>query len=63
VLTEYDDVTRTRLGDYDLESMSSRDRVKEVVPYEDCRVVITPSSDNPSGYINASHIKVKSDSA
>ena len=33
-------------------------RFKDVLPYEDNRVRVTPSRDNPFGYINASHISV-----
>ncbi|KAK3871834.1 hypothetical protein Pcinc_023038 [Petrolisthes cinctipes] len=33
-----------------------RNRYKDVVPYEENRVKITPTKDNKSGYINASHI-------
>ena len=29
-----------------------------MLPYEDNRVRVTPSRDNPFGYINASHISV-----
>lgn len=35
-----------------------RNRYKDVVPYEENRVKITPTKDNKSGYINASHITV-----
>lgn len=33
-----------------------RNRYKDIVPYEENRVKITPTKDNKSGYINASHI-------
>ncbi|KAK7067868.1 hypothetical protein SK128_015532, partial [Halocaridina rubra] len=33
-----------------------RNRYKDIVPYEENRVKITPAKDNKSGYINASHI-------
>ena len=33
-------------------------RFKDVLPYEDNRVRLTPTADNPHGYINASHISV-----
>ena len=58
ILTEYDQISRARSSEYNLESLASRDRVKEITPYQDCRVVLDPSDDNPTGYINASHIKV-----
>lgn len=35
-----------------------RNRYKDIVPYEENRVRITPSKENKSGYINASHITV-----
>ncbi|XP_076816340.1 tyrosine-protein phosphatase non-receptor type 14-like isoform X1 [Clavelina lepadiformis] len=56
VLTEYDQIPRTR-AEFELEHLASRDRIKEVVPYSDCRVEVSPSIDNPCGYINASHVK------
>lgn len=33
-------------------------RFKDVLPYEDNRVKLTPTKDNKFGYINASHITV-----
>ncbi|XP_046387932.1 tyrosine-protein phosphatase non-receptor type 14 isoform X2 [Ischnura elegans] len=35
-----------------------RNRYPDVLPYEDNRVRLTPSKDNKTGYINASHISV-----
>ncbi|KAG8541295.1 hypothetical protein GDO81_029300, partial [Engystomops pustulosus] len=35
-----------------------RNRVREDIPYEENRVELVPTKENPSGYINASHIKV-----
>ncbi|OCT77588.1 tyrosine-protein phosphatase non-receptor type 14 [Xenopus laevis] len=35
-----------------------RNRVCEDVPYEENRVELVPTKENPTGYINASHIKV-----
>lgn len=35
-----------------------RNRFKDVLPYDDNRVKLMPTKDNPQGYINASHIKV-----
>ena len=35
-----------------------RNRFKDVQPYDVNRVKLTPTKDNPSGYVNASHIKV-----
>ncbi|XP_037073369.1 uncharacterized protein LOC119094414 [Pollicipes pollicipes] len=36
----------------------NKNRFRDVLPYEDNRVRVTPSRDNPTGYINASHISV-----
>jgi tyrosine-protein phosphatase non-receptor type 14/21 len=38
----------------------NRNRFKDVLPYDDNRVKLTPTKDNPQGYINASHIRVSS---
>uniref|UniRef100_A0A670Z722 Tyrosine-protein phosphatase domain-containing protein n=1 Tax=Pseudonaja textilis TaxID=8673 RepID=A0A670Z722_PSETE len=35
-----------------------RNRVREVIPYEENRVELVPTKENNTGYINASHIKV-----
>ena len=37
---------------------SSRNRFRDVLPYDVTRVKLTPRKDNSAGYINASHIKV-----
>ena len=37
---------------------TSRNRFRDVLPYDGTRVKLTPRKDNSSGYINASHIKV-----
>uniref|UniRef100_A0A8C4WYW6 Tyrosine-protein phosphatase domain-containing protein n=1 Tax=Eptatretus burgeri TaxID=7764 RepID=A0A8C4WYW6_EPTBU len=34
-----------------------RNRFGDVLPYDATRVALRPSRDNPTGYINASHIK------
>lgn len=36
-----------------------RNRFKDVIPYEDNRVKLKPTKENPTGYINASHIRVQ----
>ncbi|XP_059161044.1 tyrosine-protein phosphatase non-receptor type 21-like isoform X2 [Physella acuta] len=36
-----------------------RNRFKDVLPYDITRVKLAPTKDNPDGYINASHIKIK----
>ena len=38
---------------------SQRNRFRDVLPYDVTRVKLTPRKDNAAGYINASHIKVK----
>ena len=35
-----------------------RNRFRDVCPYDRNRVKLTPTKDNPMGYINGSHIKV-----
>ncbi|KAK6182292.1 hypothetical protein SNE40_010006 [Patella caerulea] len=35
-----------------------RNRFKDVLPYDNTRVKLTPRKDNPAGYINASHVKL-----
>ncbi|XP_055880391.1 tyrosine-protein phosphatase non-receptor type 21-like isoform X2 [Biomphalaria glabrata] len=37
---------------------ASRNRFKDVLPYDATRVKLTARKDNPDGYINASHIKL-----
>ena len=37
---------------------TTRNRFRDVLPYDGTRVKLTPRKDNSSGYINASHIKV-----
>ncbi|XP_069117447.1 tyrosine-protein phosphatase non-receptor type 21-like isoform X2 [Argopecten irradians] len=39
----------------------SRNRFRDVLPYDATRVKISPRKDNPSGYINASHVKLPVD--
>ncbi|KAG8230599.1 hypothetical protein J437_LFUL004512, partial [Ladona fulva] len=36
----------------------ARNRYPDVLPYEDNRIHLTPSKDNKTGYINASHINI-----
>ena len=35
-----------------------RNRFRDVFPYDDNRIKLTPTKENPMGYINASSIKV-----
>ncbi|XP_013390400.1 tyrosine-protein phosphatase non-receptor type 21-like [Lingula anatina] len=41
------------------EENTDRNRFKDVVPYEENRVKLKPTKENKTGYINASHIKLK----
>lgn len=41
-----------------LQENMSRNRFKDVFPYEENRVRLTPTSENKTGYINASHLSV-----
>ncbi|KAM9317314.1 tyrosine-protein phosphatase non-receptor type 14 [Gastrophryne carolinensis] len=62
VFTEYEQIPKrktdaiftTALFPENLE----RNRVREVLPYEENRVELVPTKENNTGYINASHIKV-----
>ncbi|XP_060081941.1 tyrosine-protein phosphatase non-receptor type 14-like [Ylistrum balloti] len=44
-----------------LSENESRNRFRDVLPYDATRVKINPRKDNPSGYINASHVKLPVD--
>lgn len=55
--------TPKKIPEYDcnvakLPENASRNRFKDVLPYDGTRVKLNPRKDNSSGYINASHIKV-----
>ena len=41
----------------------SRNRFKDVLPYDTTRVKLNARKDNPDGYVNASHVKVHSSSS
>merc|ERR1719383_1682974 len=64
VFAEFEKIPRKRppmLMDVTTASMEeneSRNRFKDVLPYEDTRVKLKPTGSNPNGYINASHIKI-----
>uniref|UniRef100_A0A2R5LMI5 protein-tyrosine-phosphatase n=1 Tax=Ornithodoros turicata TaxID=34597 RepID=A0A2R5LMI5_9ACAR len=60
VFLEFERITKKRL-DADLSTAlmpenASRNRFSDVLPYEENRVRLTPSTDNRTGYINASHV-------
>jgi len=62
VFAEFEQIARKRVK-YDCvtaikDTNKNRNRFKDVLPYEDNRVKLTPNKSNPDGYINASHIKV-----
>jgi len=62
LFAEFEQIAKKRLKSEclvaTLERNREQNRFKDVVPYDDNRVCITPSRTNPDGYINASHIKV-----
>lgn len=62
VFVEFEQVPKKRLK-FDCATALSevnreRNRFKDVIPYEDNRVKLKPTKENPTGYINASHIRV-----
>lgn len=62
MFVEFEQVPKRRLR-YEIAIASQpankdRNRFKDVLPYDDNRVKLTPTKDNPQGYINASHIRV-----
>lgn len=62
VFTEYEQIPKKKAdGIFTtaiLPENIDRNRVKEVIPYEENRVELVPTKENNTGYINASHIKV-----
>ncbi len=62
VFVEFENVAKKRLkcecGAASQQYNKERNRFKDVLPYDDNRVKLTPTKDNPMGYVNASHIKV-----
>lgn len=64
VFTEYDRIQKKRLIDGEcsiaqLPENAERNRFQDVLPYDDARVELVPTKENNTGYINASHIKVR----
>lgn len=64
VFTEYERVQKKRLMDGEcsiarLPENAERNRFQDVLPYDDTRVELVPTKENNTGYINASHIKVR----
>lgn len=62
VFTEYEQIPKKKTDGIFTTAMlpenTDRNRVREVVPYEENRVELVPTKENNTGYINASHIKV-----
>uniref|UniRef100_S4RLC3 Tyrosine-protein phosphatase non-receptor type n=1 Tax=Petromyzon marinus TaxID=7757 RepID=S4RLC3_PETMA len=63
VSAEYECIPRTRpdpvYSTAELPDNQERNRFGDVLPYEQTRVELLPSKDNPTGYINASHVRVR----
>lgn len=63
VFTEYEQIPKKKTDGIfttaALPENTERNRIREVVPYEENRVELVPTKENNTGYINASHIKVK----
>ncbi|XP_071509789.1 tyrosine-protein phosphatase non-receptor type 21-like [Diadema antillarum] len=62
VFTEYEQIPKKKAGAIyytsRLPENAKRNRFKDVLPYEDCRMELSSSKENSGGYINASPIKV-----
>lgn len=63
VFTEYEQIPKKKANGVfstaALPENAERSRIREVVPYEENRVELIPTKENNTGYINASHIKVR----
>ena len=64
VYDEFDLIPISRLNssteDGRLPENTRRNRYTDVIPYDDTRVRLIPNKENLHGYINASHVKVRS---
>uniref|UniRef100_A0A8C4XXS5 Tyrosine-protein phosphatase non-receptor type n=1 Tax=Gopherus evgoodei TaxID=1825980 RepID=A0A8C4XXS5_9SAUR len=62
VFTEYEQISKKKADGIfttaALPENAERNRIREVIPYEENRVELVPTKENNTGYINASHIKV-----
>lgn len=62
MFTEYEQIPKKKTDGIfttaALPENTERNRIREVVPYEENRVELVPTKENNTGYINASHIKV-----
>lgn len=67
MFTEYEQIPKKKANGIfstaALPENAERSRIREVVPYEENRVELIPTKENNTGYINASHIKVRKGSA
>lgn len=64
MFTEYERILKKRLVDGEcstarLPENAERNRFQDVLPYDNARVELVPTKENNTGYINASHIKVR----
>lgn len=63
MFTEYEQIPHKKANGIfstaTLPENAERSRIREVVPYEENRVELIPTKENNTGYINASHIKVR----
>lgn len=63
LFAEYEQIPKKKAdGDFTTATMpenTERSRTREVLPYEENRVTLAPTKENSSGYINASHIRVR----
>lgn len=63
MFTEYEQIPKKKANGIfstaALPENAERSRIREVVPYEENRVELIPTKENNTGYINASHIKVR----
>ena len=63
VFTEYEQIPKRRPnGDCNialLPESGERNRFQDVLPYDDTRVELVPTKENNTGYINASHVRVR----
>lgn len=63
LLKEYESIPKCRpTADCAVAQMAEsadKNRFQDVLPYDDTRVELVPTKENNTGYINASHIKVR----
>lgn len=65
LLEEYESIPRRHpAGEFciaQLPESADKNRFHDVLPYDSTRVELVPTKENNTGYINASHVKVRSD--